>query len=249
MSDARFQPGARAKAMIESSDGEWLLAAAILAQVAEDLALTHKAGWWTLNPSEMRHRNSLADALLKEIEEGAVEMLFDVVRSGTQGRVQVGFGWLVRMARRTPINGHSDYKTIERRMMTVPTQHWTKEAGIDLSCMPKGPKAYQAERRRRILEAGYCMCGASLEPGSTYCASCLREKAMKGTRGPRKRQAMEMPEGAVLLKTWIKQQSEQRGLSVRAVWIRMYRGLIPKPNLMKVNSKTVFVMPGEEVAA
>lgn len=249
MSADRSMPGAKAKAMIEMSDGEWLLASAILMQVAEDLAMMRAAKWWEMNPSEMRGRNVLADRVLREVEGSVVETLFDVVRSGTGGRVQMGHGWLVRVARRLPIKGHFDYRSIERRMQDVPTRHWTKEAGIDLTCMPKGPTAYQAERRRRILEAGYCMCGSRLEEGSTYCAACLREKALKGSRGPRKKQAVEMPEGAMLLKEWIAKEAAARGVTPRSVWVRMYRGQIAKPVMMKVNSKTVFVMPSEEVAA
>ena len=238
--------------MVTSGDAEWLLAAAMLAQIAEDLAVMMKAGWWSSHPDEMRGRNAVADNLLSEFHNGSVQRLFDVVTAGTQGRVAASMGWLLRMARRTSVKSDMDYKSIERRMQTMPTtRHWTRAAGIDLTCMPKGAAAYQAERRRRILEAGYCMCGQRLdETGTTYCKACQRQKAAKGTGVPRcKRSEVMIPTGAVPLKKWINEQATMRQVTPRTIWIRMYRGLLPKPEMLRVNSKVVYVLPAKEVAA
>lgn len=239
----------REKPQVESvnTDGEWLLAAAMLAQMAEDLAVMRAAGWWDIDPAEMRGRHYIADEILAELGSEKTEALYDAIRCATSGRMKLGTGWLVRMARKTRVNGRVDVHAIERRAsMRLPKEPWTSKAGIDLNNMPKGSKAYQAERRRRILAAGYCMCGnLRTDTSSTYCPECLKNKSRTLIlSGPRKRTVKPViPPGAVPLSAWIRDEAERQAIKVPAMWQRFYRGVMPLPPIIRFNARVVFVMP------
>ena len=49
------------------------------------------------------------------------------------------------------------------------------------------------------------------------------------------------PEGCITLKRWIGDMAEKHGCSVRAMWMRYYRGWYEKPELVRIHRTGVYV--------
>lgn len=179
-------------AEVSAADMQWLLAAAVLNTIADDLALTCAAGWWVDYPREMAGKCMAADRLLSELESDAVANLCDVVKDGTRGRVEVGWGWMLRMAR----GRVTTLRMTGRRLGMVEVSEALRlpafsagkmhrrrkdEVEIDLTGMPpvrvngKFNSDYGRERTRRLKAAGVCLdCRVKLPGGhgKTRCQPC-----------------------------------------------------------------------------
>jgi|GEM_PF-2525813 len=182
---------------VSAADMQWLLAAAVLNTIADDLALTCAAGWWKDHPREMAGKCMAADRLLAELQSDAVTHLCDVVKDGTRGRVEVGWGWMLRMARARVktlrMTGRRLGMVAVSEALRLPAFHAGKVqvrkpgvVEIDLTGMPpvrlngKFNSAYGAERARRLKAAGVCVdCRVKLPTGcgKIRCRECGEEMA------------------------------------------------------------------------
>lgn len=105
-----------ALASLTLGDRAWLLAALLLDNLEDDLARAMVLGWWKQDPAEMSRLPFLQDRILSEkarlqprllaaeVESDAVQMLYDLIRAATNGRVAVGRGVLIRNARIKAVN-------------------------------------------------------------------------------------------------------------------------------------------------
>lgn len=145
----------------EESDREWILAAALLDSLAEDLALTFAARWWRLDPCEMERVCHEASILVKELRSQSVQMLHDLITSATEGRVKPGLGWLIRLAKGKAasyaISGkNTSFVAVQKHLRaTLVARGNTKHKDMPPTRLPNGRfnPAYQAERKRRIQMA------------------------------------------------------------------------------------------------
>lgn len=167
-------------------DAHWLLAAAMLENLSQDLALTHAAGWWQSCPREMAGKAAEADALLRELYSSPVQELFELITAATGGRVKLEIGWLLRQAR-----GKSDLMRAHKARLGVVsvcerlrlTQRAglgnRKYEGLPPSKLPDGRSnpAYAAARSAFLKSEGKCRdCRAPLV--RTYgprCAACRED--------------------------------------------------------------------------
>lgn len=180
-----------------ASDGQWLLAAALLNTLADDLALTCAAGWWNDHPQEMLGKCEAADRLLRELRSPHVAGLCALVTDGTRGRIEVGWGWLIRLARgrvetlrkcgkRLGLVEVSEALRLPSFSAGKVRQSKTQAVDIDLSGMPparingKFNSAYGRERTRRLRAAGVCVdCRVPLSSGcdKVRCKECAQVMA------------------------------------------------------------------------
>jgi len=182
---------------VSEADMQWLLAAAVLNTIADDLALTCAAGWWKDHPREMAGKCMAADRLLAELQSEAVMHLCDVVKDGTRGRVEMGWGWMLRMARARVKTLRMGGRRLRMEAVSEALRLPAFNAGkvqvrkpgvveIDLTGMPpvrlngKFNSAYGAERARRLKAAGVCVdCRVKLPTGcgKIRCRECGEEMA------------------------------------------------------------------------
>jgi len=182
---------------VSAADMQWLLAAAVLNTIADDLALTCAAGWWKDHPREMAGKCMAADRLLAELQSEAMAHLCDVVKDGTRGRVEVGWGWMLRMARGRVNTLRMTGRRLRMEAVSEALRLPAFNAGkvqvrkpgaveIDLTGMPpvrlngKFNTAYGAERARRLKAAGVCVdCRVKLpkDCGKIRCRECGEEMA------------------------------------------------------------------------
>jgi hypothetical protein len=175
-----------------ASDGKWLLAAAVLNTLADDLALTCAAGWWAEHPQEMAGKCDAADRLLRELRSPQVAGLCALVTDGTRGRIEVGWGWMIRLARgrvgtlrmtgrRLGMHAVSEALRLPSFSAGKVQKRKPEAVEIDLTGMPpvringKFNSAYGRERSRRLREAGVCVdCRVPLPVKwhKTRCKAC-----------------------------------------------------------------------------
>lgn len=142
----------------DQSDNEWIMAAAMLDTLADDLAATYAAGWWKDHPQEMAEVCNEARVLLKEFKSQSTELLLAIVRAATSGRVQISTGWLVRMARikarkfatTTRKISYVAVQELLRKSISPPSN--SKHKDMPPVRLPNGRfnPAYQRERARRM---------------------------------------------------------------------------------------------------
>ncbi|MHC4377598.1 MAG: hypothetical protein ACYS26_13435 [Planctomycetota bacterium] len=101
----------REKTRISLEDAPFLLAAALLHSLAEDLGTYRRKGFWDVDPAEMRGRGEVLrkwqidqrmrtpDELVDELEGPSVRLLSDAVRVFAPSSTMGSRGGIVRMAR------------------------------------------------------------------------------------------------------------------------------------------------------
>ena len=167
-------------------DAGWLLAAAMLESLSQDLALTHAAGWWKASPREMAGKNAEADALLKELYSPAVAGMFELITGATCGRVKLEVPWLLRQARFNArlLHAHkaglSLVKVCEKLRMSQRAGEGNKKyADMPKSKLPDGRAnpAYFAARAAVLKSQGQCRDCRSPLVGTVgpRCASCRED--------------------------------------------------------------------------
>jgi hypothetical protein len=238
--------------MVDDGDKYWLLAAAILDSIADDLALCGRAGWWREVPDEMTTKCDEAKALMREMHSEPVADLCELITRETRGNVRIGTGWIVKRAKTKLVHGLSgtlSSELVKQRIgyAGVPSAHWTKAAGIDLLWgMPKintHPAEYQAERRRRILAAGYCMCGSRLAgEDETACAECRKAQSARAkTRQLSPCKRPKPPENMMPYKEWCVLKGKTLNLQPRTVATLVRTKRLPVPPVLKTNGRLWWV--------
>lgn len=237
---------------VDDGDKYWLLAAAILESIAEDLALCARAGWWRVAPDEMVTKCDEAKALMREMHSEPVAELCELITQETRGNVRVGTAWMVKRAKAKLAHGLSGplpSELVKKRIgyTGVPTPHWTAARGIDLVWgMPKintHPSEYQMERRRRILAAGYCVCGQRLEgEDHTACHGCRdaqSKRAKQRQLSPCKRP--KAPEDMMPYKDWCFMKAKTLNLQPSTVAMLVRQKKLPGPPILKTNGRLWWV--------
>lgn len=96
-------------------EAELILAYAMMQSLADDLGALRRDGFWQQDPNEMllhpqacypRYMpggsfNTMLSStwLLKELQSEGVQVLYDIIKAASEGRVRVGRGTVVRMAK------------------------------------------------------------------------------------------------------------------------------------------------------
>lgn len=232
-------------------DAEWILAAAMLDTMVDDLAITHAAGWWRTEAQEMRGKCAEADALLAELESSRVQGLHDLVRAATQGRVQMGTGWMMRLARTRAASMRKNrllnfalVQSALRLPVTVKSEKWTDMPPVRLPDGRFNP-AYQRERARRMKARGLCRdCKTELPTGygGTRCMGC-REDHARRVRELEGYKVEPPPAGAVPFKTWIGALAKELGKSIKTVRWYLAHGKLPWPPMHKMSQRQWWVCP------
>lgn len=169
----------------ELEDAGWLLGAAMLESLAQDLALTHAAGWWSHDPNEMADMHAEANGLLRELYSPGVQGIFDLIAAATGGRVQVERPWLLRQARWHAKAVLASQATLslarvcERLRLSQRAGEGNKKY-VDLppSRLPDGRAnpAYFTARAAVLKGQGKCRdCRRPLSNHSPRCASCRED--------------------------------------------------------------------------
>jgi hypothetical protein len=244
--NAERMTGAQAGEMMTINDSEWILAAAMLDSLTDDLAITHAAKWWTLNPDEMQGKCGEADLLLKELHSDGIATLMDMVAAATAGRVQMRLGWLLRVAKskakqRSLISALS-FESVRHRIRLVETGLQAR-IKVDSDAVSGSPR-YQRERFRARKQAGLCReCSSQVEPGHSRCPECRRIHRLSEEK--RKEQRRKLPAGAISLREWMLRMADKLHLTIKGVQSRMTRGAIVTPPVVYRNHTRVYVMPLE----
>lgn len=195
-------PRVMAAPEVEASDAPWLLAAAILNSIAEDLALTRVAGWWRDHPREMAQRGAAAQRLLGELESEGFTVLCDLVTDGTRGRLDCGLGWLLRLAsgkegqmqKLRKLTGQA----VESALRLPHTNEGSsRRRGVDMAGMPpvringRFNPEYGRERVRRLAVA--CLCRDCMEPlpsgtAGPRCEGCRKDATRRQSEYQKRKQ-------------------------------------------------------------
>lgn len=163
------------KATLMSEDAEWLLAAALMHSITDDLAITHAAGWWHVHPAEMRCKCAEADAVLRELTSDAVAMLADLVAEGTHGSVQLRFGTLLRLAKKRARrfrHGALSMETVRQRIKLIETGRQIRMVATEENV---SGSPYQRQRSAMRRQNGLCKtCDETVADGQVRCVACRK---------------------------------------------------------------------------
>lgn len=234
-----------------TEDGEWLLAAALLDSLADDLAITLAAGWWRHEPGEMAGKCYEADALLAEMASERVEGLHDLIRAATSGQIQTGPGWLRRLARHRAAmmrrNRSLSFAVVQAALKLPNITRSERLTDMPPVRLPDGRfnPEYQRERARRLKVRGLCRdCKAEMPPchGGTRCPGCRADHARR-VRELEGFHVTPPPAGAQPFKQWLKAQAARLLRSEKTVRWYLKRGLLAWPPLYKMSQRQWWVLP------
>lgn len=208
---------------IEAQDVPWVLAAAVVDSIAEDLALTLRAGWWEHRPEEMLPNYPEAAALLEELNSERVMHLMDNITAGTRGAVQCGRGWLLRQVRHKVSHAKGSLADLSRSKVAEKVR------------LPS-----LTHCRIKIPEASCRECGSEAVK-SGRCDSCrkARNERVRKARDLRRR----IPTEAMSLKQWALAVAQRLGIGLQAVRYRLELGQIAMPPVVAKTPRSIWVLP------
>lgn len=213
---------------VQADDVPWVMAAAMLESLAEDLALTLRAEWWKLDPEEMLPAYPEAAGLIEELRSERVQHLMDAVTSGTRGAVQCQRGWLMRQVRHMAANAKGKLTDFSRAKVAekirLPSLVYCQLEVPTGGCRDCGSQSVQSGR----------------------CASC-KEERNKRVRAARER-LRNIPPAAIPLKRWATMQAHRMGISCKAVLYRLQVGKIAMPPVAGRTSRSIWVLPEDQAA-
>lgn len=210
----------QALGMLTPEDGRWLLCAALLDNIADDLAVTRCAGWWQDHPREMADNFPEATMLLKELASDPIRNLMDNVTCGTRGAVACDLGWMMRIA-----------KHKSARMGKPKLTRETVAFRIQLPALTAGRAAYHAP---------HCKCGAQIKSGST-CQDCIRKKQESDAQ--KRRDLTEARKTGISFFEWLRRKGCELGITPKAVRWRLKKGHIKHPEVIYESKCTKIVKP------
>lgn len=234
------------KSTLMSKDAEWLLAAALLDSITDDLAVTFAAGWWRDYPNQMREKCAEAGALLRELTSDAVAMLADLVAGATRGRVQMRLGWMLRMARakaRRMRGRVLKMSVVQQKIRLVSTE---RKIRVEVRHADgRSTPEYQRARAVNRKAAGLCKtCPEPVLHGQTRCAECRRLHNLQEQE--RTRKIKNLPPGSVSLKSWLISEGTKLNLTYKGMLSRMERGAVTLPPVVYRSRTRVYVLPEKE---
>jgi hypothetical protein len=234
-----------------SEDRYWILAAAMLDTVADDLGLCREAGWWTDRPEEMRGRCYEADQLLNELAGDGVRMLADVVVAETNRRVEIDTGWVVRRAKVKICQG--------QRGRTISALHVQKAIKLPHVSLVRRPGLNPWQADYKDLKAAHLCtrCGDALDvecdrhpAGHFYgCCKVCRQAHCENVKEDARRKRKPGPAGGIPWVQWSKQMCAKMKLSRQTLMRWMAAGKIPTPRIVKHSKRNWWVLPEGRAAA